>query len=72
VAVSAETDAEPTMTVDFASEYRATSRRLALLILAANFIISVFNWMMVSAVNCDVVHLDAAHRFEKCAGAALL
>lgn len=46
VAVSDETDAEPTMIIDFESSYRVTSRKLALLLLAINFIISIFNWMM--------------------------
>jgi hypothetical protein len=48
VALSDETDAEPTITIDFESTYRAMSRKLALLILSINLIISIFNWMMVS------------------------
>ncbi len=59
VAVSDETDAEPTMIIDFESTYRATSRKLALLILAVNFIISIFNWMMVSHFNPD--NMDRAY-----------
>jgi hypothetical protein len=48
VALSDETDAEPTITIDFESPYRGLSRKLALLILSVNLIISIFNWMMVS------------------------
>ncbi len=58
VAVSDETDAEPTMIIDFESAYRVTSRKLALLLLAINFIISIFNWMMVSNLNLhNITHL---------------
>ena len=63
VAVSDETDAEPTMIIDFESTYRATSRKLALLILAVNFIISIFNWMMVSHVNPNNIWIEHIQKF---------
>jgi hypothetical protein len=63
VAVSDETDAEPSLTVDFDSVYRATSRKLALIILGSNLVISIFNWMMVSYANRVVIIL--AFQFTK-------
>ncbi len=53
VAVSDETDAEPSLTIDFNSSYRATSRKLALILLGANLVISIFNWIMVSCLKRD-------------------
>jgi hypothetical protein len=35
------------MTIDFPSANRSASRKLALFMLAVNFLISIFNWMMV-------------------------
>lgn len=63
VAVSDETDAEPSLTVDFDSVYRATSRKLALIILGSNLVVSIFNWMMVSYANRVVIIL--AFQFTK-------
>ena len=59
VALSDETDAEPTITIDFESTYRALSRKLALLMVSVNLIISIFNWMMVSlyAVQIHMMQL---------------
>lgn len=59
VALSDETDAEPTITIDFETTYRALSRKLALLMVSVNLIISIFNWMMVSlyAVRIHMMQL---------------
>lgn len=69
VAVSDETDAEPSLTIDFDSVYRATSRKLALIILGANLVISIFNWIMVSYVNRDVMIfvVQFIKKFRRCA-----
>jgi hypothetical protein len=56
VAVSDETDAVPSLTIDFDSSYRSTSRKLALIIVGTNFVISVFNWMMVNFAKDDTSH----------------
>ena len=72
VAVSDETDAEPSLTIDFDSSYRATSRKLALIILGANLVISIFNWIMVSCLKKREVRFGVFNQIHKRSGVALL
>jgi hypothetical protein len=71
VAVSDETDAEPSLTIDFHSSYRATSRKLALIILGANLVISIFNWIMVSCLKREARY-GVFIQIHKRSGVALL